>query len=218
MTEIIFDPDSHTYTLGGAKLPSVTQILGQFRRVKLGDLRYVVDVFNGRIFPAEMFDDPADYGTAIHEGCRLLLTGQGIDYAALADELVYPLQQFEIFLREYRIEPIAVEQKMYSARYRYAGTPDLACRMLGQKTKWVLDIKTGSVLGMAGPQTSAYEKMLIEHNLLSGRHNRRGVLLPPKKGEKRGGWRIKPLTGKHDWKFFEARLKTHYLLTEGKLS
>lgn len=209
---LIFDEATHTYTLGGWKLPSVTQILGQFKRVTLGELRYIVDVFSGQIFPAELFETPADYGTAIHAGCELILTGKQIDYAALDEDLVYPLKQFEVFVKDYNIQPIMVEEPMASVKWGYAGKVDLIAHVLNGN-RWILDIKTGSAVGLAGPQLAAYEHLYRERSKFTGKVLR-GILTPPAKGKATGTWKLKPMEGKNDWEFFKSRLATHKLLKE----
>jgi hypothetical protein len=203
-----YDPANHLYTLDGLPLPSVTQILGQFRRVHLGELKYMVDVFSGRIFPAEVFDHPAEAGGAIHQGAAYLLQGKGLRWDSLAPELVGPLRQFETWLQEYGVKPLLVETPLASRRWRYAGTPDAVVMLLGHR--YLIDIKTGAQTWSAGPQTAAYERLYREHSGFTGALTRATLYLP-KDGS---APRLRQEDGADDWEFFKARLTTfNYLNT-----
>lgn len=192
-----FDPDTHTYSIDGNKIPSVTQILSEWVEIP----RYYVNTFTGAMVRKDVFDAGGDHGTAIHTACNLILEGGGhdaLDWEALNPELCHPLQQFERWLADYKPKIASVEEPMYSSKYGYAGTPDIAAKV--QRKMAVIDIKTGAY-SMAGPQTSAYEQLYKEASG-HGRNMKRYVLYLPKTGD----YKFIPMTNKNDWDFFRSRL------------
>lgn len=156
MAELIFDAESHTYTLGGVKLPSVTTVLSA---VGLYDFDFV---------PAETLRIAAERGKIIH--CCIEWYEQGeLDESSIDPELA---GYFESYLRMKDAgllpdKPSAIEKRLYSAKYKYAGTLD---QMFG--SDWINDIKTTLPGAEHGLQLSAYwlaehENMLIKPRRLT---------------------------------------------------
>lgn len=206
---LTFDPDSHTYTVEGRPVPSVTQVIGEWSRLSFSYMNYYFNNFTGAVVSAEKFESGADYGTAIHQACRLILEAghDNLDWKALAPELILPVQQFEKWLEDWSPDILLIEEPMYSSKYGYAGTSDIVATI--QKRDTVVDIKTGA-FDMAGPQVVAYGQLYKEefkYRKTPGRY----VLHLPKDG---GEYKFIPLTNKMDWDFFRSRLFQYQYLNQ----
>ncbi len=201
ITGFTFDAETHIYRLDGRVIPSVTQILGEFCPVTISGRDYYVNAFTGSVVGMEKFDKAADFGTAVHRGCTLiLLHGKDfLDWDALAPELVGPLRQFVRWMAEWKPEVILAEAPLYSRKYGYAGTPDFVAKI--KRKVAVVDIKTGA-FDMAGPQVAAYGELYKENYRYRGAVGRY-VLHLPKNG---GSYKFVPLTNGKDWNFFKSRL------------
>ena len=168
-----FIEGSHTYLWNGVQVPSVTQILREW--VKLRSDRGYVHTITGNSVDVTTFENAGDFGTAVHMGAKLIMTG-GLDWEALDPALVPPLRQFEKWLDDYNVRPIYIEQPMYSPKHMVAGTPDIIGVVQGFTHIDITDIKTGLVNEMVGPQTGGYEiifrdtekyrKPIVRHELI----------------------------------------------------
>ena len=206
-----FDPEQHAYTVKGFRVPSVTQVINQYQKVTICGGAYMVDVFTGATFDASLFERAGNAGTALHKGTELLLTGETLDWSALAPQLVAPLENFAAFLEDFPMKPLMIETPMYSQKWGYAGTVDWIVEMFGKR--WLIDLKTGIVSKMAGVQTSAYEKLFRENTGWTGQL-KRAVLHLPKDG---GKVKLIEQGNPDDWEFFKARLTTYNFLN-GRIS
>ena len=128
----MFDEATHTYTLDGQKLPSVTEILAP--------------ITAGKYPPSGVVQQAAARGTRIHELCALY------DMDALPEEfegeLVPYVQAWADFCRDYTPEWLYIEQPFYFdpgiPKQRYAGTVDRVGIVDGRLV--VVDIKTAQNL------------------------------------------------------------------------
>lgn len=205
-----FDPATHTYTYDGRVVPSVTQVIGEWIPVKHMGFDYLVNAFTGEMVAAEKFREAADFGTAVHKGAKLILTGEGLDWDALDPALEPPLRQLERWIGDFKVEPRHVEVPMYSKRYGVAGTPDIICFVLKNRLI-VCDIKTGS-LGAVGAQTAGYEILYREeYRRLSVKISRYALRLP-KDGRP---YDFIPMRNPEDKQFFLSRVfQYHYARKE----
>jgi hypothetical protein len=105
-----FDEATHTYSLNGRPVPSVTKVLS--------------DLLPG--FRASDFY--LQRGRAVH-ACAALLA-KGIPFES-DPRIAGQIEAIRRFLREVKPEILAVETQVFSERYQYAGTLDLACRING---------------------------------------------------------------------------------------
>lgn len=128
-----FDPETHTYTIGGRKVPSVTEILAP--------------ITAGKYPPnAGVVQQAAARGTRIHELCALY------DMDALPDEfeaeLVPYVQAWADFTRDYKPEWYYIEQAMVCdsgiPKQSYAGTVDRVGLVEGRLV--AVDVKTAQNL------------------------------------------------------------------------
>ena len=211
-SKFTFDPETHTYRVNGEPVPSVTQVLGQW--LLPPGAAYYINTFTGATIDAEKFEAARKGGNAIHRGAAYLLKGQGLDWGALAPDLVAPLKQCGEWIRLFGVEPLYVEKPMFSEALGVAGTPDLICSLNGNKDYLALvDIKTGLVNDMVGAQTAAYEKLLRDFNLRDFKKIwqaiKRYSLILPRDGSP---FKFSPLDDKDDYAFFCARLTQYNYL------
>lgn len=186
---IEFDEASHTYTLGGVVMPSVTQVLAP-----LSDFSKV---------PRHVLERARQRGTAVHRACELYLLGD-LDETSLDEEIAPYYYQFRRFLRESGFRPAKSELRVWSGRYGYAGTLDLAGE-LGKK-QVLIDLKTPIQMPRStGPQTAAYEAAYREIEDINPRKriHRYGLKLRPEKYD------LVPFTNDDDMGVFLALLTVH---------
>lgn len=135
-------------------------------------------------------DTAGDIGTFVHKYARAMLAG-GADRREL-DHLTLPIDQagrqalkaidaFESWLRKHKVEPFALERRVFSREQMYAGTCDFYGAIDGRIG--YLDFKTGNgVYDEAWWQLSGYEDALTEELHVRG-HYRWVVHLNKNTGE-----------------------------------
>lgn len=149
---LTFDERTHTYTVDGVPLPSVTEVT-----------RFLAyDYKSDRPWLAEQ---AARRGTAVHEACAL------IDYGETPEEtpeFAGYLTAYRRFLHDYKPDWELIEHPMGSLDLGYAGTLD-RCGMI-DGARCILDIKTGQL------HPPAVDAQLTAYCQLLG--NERGILCP----------------------------------------
>ena len=148
---IHFDEATHTYSLDGKKLPSVTEICGLLNNW-------------GDINPAILMQ-AARRGTVVHEYCELADYGVDEDGIECEPELAGYVIAYMRFLRDYRPLWEMVEQRVYSEQFGFAGTLDRYGTIDGKPV--LLDIKTSSSVNKLTKiiwacQLSAYQLLLAK--------------------------------------------------------
>ena len=148
---IHFDEATHTYSLDGKKLPSVTEICGLLNNW-------------GDINPAILMQ-AARRGTVVHEYCELVDYGVDEDGIECEPELAGYVIAYMRFLRDYKPLWEMVEQKVCSDQFGFAGTLDRFGTIDGKPV--LLDIKTSSSVGKLQKiiwacQLSAYVLLLAK--------------------------------------------------------
>lgn len=148
---VTFDEATHTYTVDGETVPSVTQLVAP-----LGSPMDEMDeMMEGAV------ENAAERGTTMHAYIAHRLQG-GVeeDFELPADYADY-VDAVELFLAEHTIEPLLVEQPLGGDGY--AGTPDLVCIFDGEPT--ILDYKFVSTVAKSkvGAQLRGYME-LCNHN------------------------------------------------------
>ena len=113
-----FEAATHSYTIDGRKVPSVTQVLN--------------DLIPG--FKAGEWY--LNRGQAVHACAALIAQGVAFDHDPAIDGQVRAMRRF---FAEVKPTVIAVEKQVYSARYQYAGTLDLLADINGKRL--VIDFK-----------------------------------------------------------------------------
>jgi hypothetical protein len=160
----VFDEPTHTYTLDGMKVPSVTQIMSR------------VGVCNddghwNSVSHAEFASDPTAgaFGTAFHEVPECRLKGIDLDYDKKMQPWVDTLETFfadHPWLKTSRLQgKLAVEQIVYSRLHRYAGMFDWLARdeRESKPVYYLIDWKTSTQMQSHWDmQLAAYEEALRE--------------------------------------------------------
>lgn len=139
---LTFDEATHTYTLCGIRLPSVTEIT-----------RFCVyDYKSDRPWLAEA---AARRGTAVHEACALIDYGEEPEETP---EIAGYLKAYRRFLADYKPEWKLIEHPIGSILLGYAGTLDRFGTIDGAPA--ILDIKTGQLHDAAlSAQLTAYAEL-----------------------------------------------------------
>lgn len=199
---LTFDESTHSYYWNGVKVPGVTSIISEWVQITVGvsGARYHVNRFNGQVIPSEVMEEASAKGKDIHFGCNLSIQ-DGIDWDALDQSYIGPLQQFQAWMDRYKPLFLYTEAPFYSQRRNYAGTIDIIAHLQGRKELVFIDIKTGDSKTV-GPQLAAYEKGWCEENRYLGKTERYALWLP-KNGSP---FKFEKLTNPMDWEFFKSCL------------
>lgn len=199
--EFTFDPKSHIYRLGERVLPSVTQVLDEWRVITFGRDEFFVSSLSEAVILADKMKQAAAFGRAIHIGAALILQDD-LDWDNLDPALVAPLREFEKWANDYKVKPLHIEEPMYSEKYGVAGTPDIIGTVNGFRHLDITDIKTGLVNEMVGPQVAGYEIIFREAEKYRKPIVRHELILP------RDGspYKFNALTNNQDGPFFLSRL------------
>lgn len=146
---MIFDEDTHTYTLDGIVLPSVTQIIRFITREKQDKA------------PESARELARRRGQLIHEYCQLY------DYDALPErieaEVVPYIEGYRKFMRDYRIYSwLYSELPLASAKLGFAGTIDRVGLIDGELA--IVDIKNVASVDKkaVAAQLSGYHRLLLD--------------------------------------------------------
>lgn len=181
-----FDQATHTYTLDGRRLPSVTQVLSP-----LEDFSMV---------PRDVLEAAREFGQHVHEACDLFDRGE-LDWLALDPALVPYVEAWRQFILDSGAVVIASELRVYHAKLGYAGSPDKVLAWGGRIV--VPDLKaTAIVPRTVGAQTAAYAKAY--QSMHGGKEPARYCIhLEP--GKYRSHQRRDPA----DWSLFISCLNVH---------
>jgi len=197
-----FDAASHTYTLGGRKVPGVTTVLKPISEAFYG----------GSMGPA--MRAKAQLGTLVH--LAIELDGAGtLDRDSLEGPVLDYFRAWERFRRESEVELVAQELKVASPTYGYAGALDILGRLRSRPGRIALiDAKcVTTVMPTTGPQTAGYEKAAREWHpeLIPEGHpvDRYALQLRPD-----GTYRLVPFTSPADLRTFLAALSVHNFIQE----
>lgn len=140
--EIVYDDPTHTYTLHGEVLPSVSTVLGMFC-----DFDRV---------PRSVLEYKRKIGRAAHKAIELYEDGT-LDVDTVDDAVMPYLESFIKFKAVKPLRVVASEQIIYSKKHRYAGRLDLNVEFLGSKDLWQLDVKcVHQMAPETALQTAAY--------------------------------------------------------------
>lgn len=150
--ELLFDADSHTYTLDGVKIPSVTGLISI-----MGDDPQEFDELLDTVF-----GNAAERGTVLHGYLAHRLKGGDPDdyempaaYAGYADAV-------DLFIDEHDLDPLIIEEPFYgkAAGVTFAGTPDYFGGFDGKDA--ILDYKFVAVVNKAkvSAQLNGYATLL----------------------------------------------------------
>jgi hypothetical protein len=171
---LTFDPDSHTYTLNGEKVPGITQIIADM----------------GLIDTAWFTDYSRERGIFVHRIIQWHLSGE-LDEDTVDESLIGYLNAWKRFELDAGFVPTAIEAPLASELYRFAGTPDYIGRLNGCEA--VIDAKSGMISPATGLQLAAQE-------ILAGRPLKRFALQVMDTGK----YKLTPYTSRSDRGIFLA--------------
>lgn len=189
-----FDFEKHEYRLNGEVLPSVTQLLQEFA---LYDLSRV---------PPDRLEYKRILGTAVHLACHYLDDNR-LDESTMHPDIVPYVNAYKKFREITGFEPRYNEERMYSKKWRFAGTLDRQglFEWGGQEIESIIDIKcVWEMYPSTGPQTEGY-KILFEENFKTKIRGRFGLQLKPS-----GHYEVIPFMDKTDNTTFLSCLHLHY--------
>lgn len=193
---LTFDEATHTYRWNGVRVPSVTQIMAP-----LHDWSRV---------PPAVLRAAQERGTYVHKLTEAYDLGLLDEAAMLADpqhaRFHGYLRAWKAFLQDHDPRWFAIEQPMYSARLKYAGTPDRRGSLHGSMPGvWTIDIKTATDAHEPwGVQTAAYRSMFAEQDPEAALDRRGTVQLAAD-----GSYELLPWTSPDDWSCFTGLLAVH---------
>jgi len=127
LARLIFYDESHSYTVDGQELPSVSELTRFISRELYNDINQTV------------LDRAADRGTRVHKVTEAL---DKYGEAECDDDILPYLQAYLEFRKKHKCEWQHIEKAMYHPDLLYAGTIDRFGTMDGENV--ILDIKTTS--------------------------------------------------------------------------
>lgn len=137
---ITFDSTTHTYTLNGEVVPSVTQMLDVLTYEDYGKIDKAVLEYASR------------RGTDVHEAT---MEYDLTDSTEVDAEIEPYVRAYAQFVADYKPNYFGIEEVVSNEQYRYAGTVDRYGVMDG--VQFVLDIKT-----VASPNRMTYIKTALQ--------------------------------------------------------
>ena len=142
---ISFDPVTHTYTIDGVEVPSVTTVCRFLAYDQKSDKPWLARV-------------AADRGTRVHEACAAIDYGL---YPEETEDISGYLKAYRRFLKDYRPDWEGIEYTVGSAEIGMAGTIDRFGTLYDGR-RCILDIKTGTQLHDAPlrAQLTGYKRLL----------------------------------------------------------
>jgi hypothetical protein len=184
---VVFDKDTHTYTLDGRRLPSVTQVLSP-----LEDYSMV---------PRDVLEAAREFGQHVHEACHLFDCGE-LDWLNLDPALTPYVEGWRNFILDSGAVVIASEFQVWHDQMGYAGSPD---KLLAWGGRTVLpDIKATAVVPRTvGAQTAAYAKAY--QRMHGGKEPGRYCIHLTGDGK----YKTHPRRDAADWSLFVSALNIH---------
>ena len=186
-TELTFNKELHKYEFNGVPVPSVTQVLAS---VGLIDLSMV---------PANILNEACEFGSLVHKATELYDHGR-LKLDGLDPEINHCVTAWLQFVKDFDVQILEIELRVYSNRFKYAGTLD---RIAVIKDRlYIIDLKTGAKQKAYMAQTAAYA---LAYREMTGTRaiKRASVYLD---GEK---YKFDPHENKEDESVFLSALAVH---------
>lgn len=153
--KMIKAPDQRFYSTPSGVFPSATTILSA--KAKDGLTNWQINLAKQGLDPKEMSRQAMAKGSKVHNACEAWMKGETLEFYNpetleenydLYNEWV-PILRFIDFFKTHEVEPILIEQTIYSPTHGYAGTLDLLCRLKPDKKKpgkvlMLIDLKTSA--------------------------------------------------------------------------
>ena len=165
-----FDDKRHIYTVNDKVVYGVTSIIGVLNKPALmyWAVNQAVDFLGVNWIAGKEYDEveiktlledarkahrvkkdkSADIGTMIHgwieKYVKARIEKKPVPKRPINKEMQNAINGFFSWAKKNKVQLIACEQKIYSKKYRYAGTFDLEAKVNGKRT--IIDFKTGKAL------------------------------------------------------------------------
>jgi len=165
-------PNSRWYEIGdyeksGMAYPGATTILGVKNKAQLTN--WQVQLAKSGVDPKEVGQRNMDEGSLVHNAAELLMKGEELTYSEEYDfyGTWLPLCRFAEAYHELKIDPILIEQMIWSNRMEAAGTLDLLSFITPKDRKTpqlaLIDLKRSANAYVDYQwQIAAYKEMLLE--------------------------------------------------------
>lgn len=128
----------HTYTIDGRPVPGVTSVIGAVLRAP-----QLEEWFKRTGMAADTIrDEAAAFGKSVHAGLAAYALGINAAPMDMPESWHQTVTAGQQWMDENLEEIYAVEEPIASAKYGYAGKPDLYARRIGRKTPCLIDFKT----------------------------------------------------------------------------
>lgn len=188
---LVFNTDKHEYVLNGTPVPSVTRVISNITEDMM---------FNSSFIKAGV------RGTAVHKVCEDINNGVKVNFEALGEDIRAYVDGYRAFLAKEAYSVISSELRVYSEKYRFAGTVDIVARD-GRGQLAIMDIKTSAMVSpTTALQLAAYEHCYREMNGISPKKTiRRTVIWLTGDGEYTLGHYIDPT----DWNIYLSHLAVY---------
>jgi hypothetical protein len=155
-----YDDPTHTYTLDGKILPSITGILKK------------VGYVNTDWYTPEA----RDRGSHVHLAIKFLNKGT-LDWASVLDHYIGYVLAYQKLVKEWQFAVELFEVPMHHPDLLFGGTPDLIGTVFGNVPA-IIELKTGPVMKWTALQTIAQEMLMRARESNGGIRRRRwGVTL-----------------------------------------
>lgn len=186
---LVFNNDRHEYLLNGSPVPSVTRIISS-----------VTDdmMLNSSFIRAGI------RGTAVHKVCEMINEAATVNFEALSEDIRPYVNGYRAFVAKEPYTVVHSEMRVYSNKYRFAGTVDIIARNPKTGRLAIMDIKTTAVLSPTiALQLSGYEGCYREmYNVkVSEKIDRIAIWLT---GD--GGYQLQHYKDPTDWNTFLCHL------------
>lgn len=192
---LVFDEATHTYTVDGVVVPSVTQILSG------------ACLYDFSMVAPDVLERKRQIGTAVHKAIELSLAGD-LDEDWLPAAWAGYFRAWQKFVADTGITDADIgpgEGPMYHTGFRYAGTPD---RQIYLDKRWaVLDLKTTAELHPAvGLQLAAYQELINDSPANDMPHTLQIKDRYALQLKENGTYRLEQYKDKSDWQVFLSLL------------
>jgi hypothetical protein len=202
--DLTFNEETHSYFWMGKPVDGVTGIMD-----RVGTRQNDRSPWNPVGCPdfAKREHD-SNFGSAFHKVAEAVLHGYNVDFP---ESMTPWVEQFGNFLREFKPVPLTdpngnklIEYPMYSVRYKYAGTLDLAAYNKDGDI-YLIDWKTATSYQKSYRlQTAAYEQLLKEVMGIKEKIHRLTVLI------NQDNYHLFERSGQPlDWVLFQSVLNTY---------
>lgn len=189
LKELNFVERTHTYTLNGFVIPSVSEVMRPLSAAYYGDTN------------EEVMRRAAIRGTCVHQAIENYL-----DYGIedIPQEYYGYFNGFKHWIDSHKPEPIKTECKIYHKIHRYAGTADLPCYVDGKLT--LIDWKTTATISemLTRVQLEAYWRAFESHGI---KFEQKIIVQSGKDGVVHE--KVHPLNDTESWRVFTELLDVH---------